>query len=220
MIKVPFMAAAHWRRGIFFPHRRIRAHAPPFPAYIMCPMTLPLPTAGFAHPTRNVEALGVKPGMRVADFGSGSGAYVLAIAAALEGSGTVYAVDVQKDLLRRTQTEASARGYKNVEILWADLEAPHGSKIADQHVDLVLISNLLFQLEDKAAVLQEAHRVVKPDGALAIIDWAESFGGMGPQKKDVVTKESATGLAEKAGFALAGEFEAGAHHYGLIFKRR
>src|SRR5262245_52316147 len=88
-------------------------------------------TAGFAHPPRNVAALGVMPGMKVADFGSGSGAYVLAIAKELNGSGHVYAIDIQKDLLRRTKNEAEKQGYKNVEVLWGDLEADNGSKIAD-----------------------------------------------------------------------------------------
>jgi len=177
----------------------------------------PLQTANFAHPHTNVKALGIGPGMSVADFGSGSGHYVLAIAEALEGSGHVYAIDVQRDLLRRIHNEAMKRGIKNVQILWGDLERPGGSKIADHHLDRVLISNLLFQVEDKSAVLQEAARVLRPHGRLAIIDWSESYGGMGPVKKDVVTKDAAQKLAVAHGFELDREFPAGAHHYGLLF---
>ena len=47
----------------------------------------PLPVHGFAHPRRNVGALGVEPGMSVADFGSGSGIYVLHMAEALANAG-------------------------------------------------------------------------------------------------------------------------------------
>lgn len=178
----------------------------------------PLNTAGFAHPVRNVEALGVEPGMTVVDFGSGSGAYVLAIADRLQNAGHVYAVDVQQDLLRRTKNEAHKQGYKNVETIWSDLEKPNSSKIADRHVDIVLVSNLLFQLADKAAPLREAWRILKPTGKLALIDWSESFGGIGPIKKDVVTKEKALEEANRAGFELVKEFDAGAHHYGLIMR--
>ncbi|KKW24456.1 MAG: hypothetical protein UY70_C0001G0024 [Candidatus Kaiserbacteria bacterium GW2011_GWB1_52_6] len=173
---------------------------------------------GFAHPHTNVGALGIGPGMAVADFGSGSGHYALAIAEALEGSGHIYAIDVQRDLLRRTHNEATKRGFKNVQILWGDLETSGGSKIADKHLDLVLISNLLFQVENKDAVLQEAARVLRPQGRLAIIDWSESFGGMGPVKNDVVAKNTALALANNHGFGLEREFSAGAHHYGLVFK--
>lgn len=180
------------------------------------------PVGGFAHPYRNVLALGIEPGMLVADFGSGSGAYVLAVAKQLENSGHVYAIDVQQDLLRRIKNEAHGRGYKNVEIIWSDLEKPGGSKIADIHLDLVLISNILFQVEEKKTILTEAWRILKPTGKLAIIDWSDSppAGGrrMGPTKKDVVKKEKALELARSAGFEPVKEFDAGAHHYGLVLR--
>lgn len=182
------------------------------------PTQTPLNTANFAHPKRNVAALGVEPGMSVADFGSGSGIYVLHIAEALEHSGRVYAVDVQRDLLRRVKNEAQRRGFKNVDVIWTDLERPQSSKLADKTLDFVLVSNLLFQIENKSAVLAEAWRTLKPAGRLAIIDWAESFGGLGPVKSDVVSKEKALALAQENGFELQREFPAGAHHYGLIFR--
>lgn len=157
--------------------------------------------------------------MKIADFGAGSGAYVIAIAEHLENSGRVYAVDIQKDLLRRIHTEAVKRGFKNVEIVWGDLEMPEGSKIADASLDLVLISNLLFQVEDKQAVIEEGKRVIKPGGRLAIIDWSESFGGMGPIKTAVVTKEEVLALARESSLVFQKEFRAGAHHYGLVFRK-
>ena len=189
------------------------------------PTQTPLNTANFAHPKRNVAALGIEPGMSVADFGSGSGIYVLHIAEALEHSGRVYAIDVQRDLLRRVKNEAQRRGFKNVDVIWTDLERAGSSKLADKTLDLVLISNLLFQVENKSAVLAEAWRILKPAGRLVIIDWADpalssqgAFPRIGPDRKSVITKEKTMELAERAGFELQREFPAGAHHYGLIFR--
>jgi ubiquinone/menaquinone biosynthesis C-methylase UbiE len=177
-----------------------------------------IPAAGFAHPARNVDALGIEPGMLVADFGAGSGAYVLAIGEALKGDGTIYAIDIQKDLLKRIKNETHQRGFDNVEIIWGDLEVPRGTKIADRRLDYVIISNLLFQLTDKKAPLREAWRILKPTGKLAIIDWSESFGGLGPIDDHVVSKQDAFELAHSCGFDLVHEIEAGAHHYGLVFR--
>lgn len=174
-------------------------------------------THGFAHPARNINALGIEPGMKIADFGAGSGAYVLAIAKALLGSGTVYAVDIQKDLLRRIKNEADRAGFTNVEIIWGDLEEG-GSKLAPK-MDLVLISNLLFQVRDKGAVIEEAKRILRPSGRIAIIDWSESFGGMGPINDHVVSQADAYELARAANLTFVKEFNAGAHHYGLIFRK-
>lgn len=174
---------------------------------------------GFAHPVRNVAGIGITPGMKVADFGSGSGAYALAIAGALGGSGHAYAIDVQRDLLQRIKNEAHKRGFKNVEVVWGDLERPGGSKIAEGALDVVLVSNLLFQVAEKGVILEEALRIVKPHGRVVIIDWVDSFRGTGPRPEDVVEKETALSLAEKSGLKLEKEFSAGAHHYGLIFRK-
>src|SRR3989338_371880 len=180
------------------------------------------PAGGFAHPKRNVGALDIEPGMHIADFGSGSGAYTLAIAERMEGAGHVYAIDIQKDLLRRTANEAARRGLKNVNVLWADVEEPHGSKLSNGIMDIVLISNLLFQVSDKHALFSEARRIMKSVGRLAVIDWSgsSSSGGqsLGPVKEDIVKKDAAIELAGKVGFKLCREFNAGAHHYGLIFR--
>lgn len=178
----------------------------------------PLNTEGFAHPHTNVSVFGIEHGMQIADFGSGSGHYVLAMAEHLSGSGHVYAIDVQRDLLKRTQNEATKRGLKNVAVIWADLEAHRSSKIADRHLDIVLISNLLFQVENKEALFIEAHRILKSTGRLVVIDWSESWGGMGPIKSEVVKKETAFAYARDNGFEFLRDFPAGAHHYGLIFK--
>jgi len=183
-------------------------------------MTTAVPTANFAHPGKNVSSWGIAPGMTVADFGSGSGHYSLEIAERLKNEGHLYAVDVQQDLLRRLKNEAHKRGYKNVEVIWGDLEAERGSKLADGHIDLVLISNLLFQLEIKEAAFREAVRILRPKGRCIVIDWSESSGGLGPQKKAVVKKETARSLAESAGLEFLEEFPAGAHHYGLVFAKR
>ncbi len=172
----------------------------------------------FAHPERNIAFFGIEPGMKVADFGAGSGVYIHLISDALLKSGTVYAIDIQKDLLRRIKNEADKRGASNVEIIWGDLEEEEGSKLS-QHIDLVLISNLLFQLNDPRAVMREAERVLKPGGRVIIIDWSDSFSHMGPHPDAVVTKDAAYALARGTQLTFVKEFNAGAHHYGLIFRK-
>lgn len=156
--------------------------------------------------------------MVIADFGAGSGHYTLQFAALLHDTGRVYAIDVQSDLLRRIQSEAHRRALKNIEIVTGDVERPHGTKLADRTVDLVLMSNVLFQLEDPAGALKEAWRILKPGGKLAIIDWSASFSGMGPTKQHVMPKEKALELATRGGFKVLNEFQAGDHHYGLLLR--
>lgn len=155
-------------------------------------------------------------GMSAADFGAGSGHYVWPMAEMIGPGGHLFAIDVQRDLLKRIHNEAQKRGLRNVKIIWADLERPKASRLADHSLDLVLMSNLLFQLEDKHAALREARRILKLSGSLALIDWSDSFTMMGPHKKDVVTKNAGVALLQQRGFELVREFPAGMRHWGVI----
>ncbi len=173
----------------------------------------------FANPLQNVQHFALEEGMMVADLGSGAGHYVLAMANMVGSAGRVYAVDVQKDLLENIKNEAARRGYDNVEVVWGDIERKGGTKLTDSLLDLALISNTIFQIEDKPSLLSEAYRVLKPGGTLVVIDWSGSFGGMGPIATEVVSKEQVVDLGLQAGFSIKEEFAAGAHHYGIILTK-
>lgn len=173
----------------------------------------------FVRPIDVIREIGVSPGMKVADIGTGSGAYVFAAAPLVGKIGRVYAIDVQKELLTRIKNTADTSGLENVEVVWGDVEEPHGTKLADGVADLVVISNVLFQFEEKDRALAEAARILKEGGQLAIIDWSESFGGMGPKREDVVVAAEARTLGEGAGLRFVREFVAGEHHYGLLFRK-
>lgn len=173
----------------------------------------------FSDPVKNVEQCGIQAGMEIADFGSGSGHYSLAAAKALMSTGRVYSIDVNKDLLTKLKNHATKEGLYNVEVIWGDIEKPNGTKLRDGSIDLVFLSNILFQLEDKEALIKEVKRVLKPGGRVLVVDWMDSFGGIGPTVKMVVNKEKAQGLFDKSGFHLDREITAGSHHYGFIYKK-
>jgi ubiquinone/menaquinone biosynthesis C-methylase UbiE len=175
---------------------------------------------GFSNPPEVLAALEVGPGMVIADLGAGSGAYTLAAAALVGEKGKVFAVDVQKDLLSRIQNEATRRGHTQVTIIWGDIETHQGTRIKSDSVQLVILSNVLFQCDNKLGALREALRIVAPHGKLAVIDWADSFNGLGPIPAHVLTKKQAAALCETAGATLVREFPAGEHHYGLLYERR
>jgi ubiquinone/menaquinone biosynthesis C-methylase UbiE len=170
----------------------------------------------FSSPLENIEKMGIQPGMKIADFGSGVGTYTLPLARFVGELGKVYAVDVQKDLLNRLKKEAESAGVKNIEIIWADLDLSNGSKMKDKSLDRVLIINTMFQVESREGVLKEARRILKPEGKLIIIDWEASFSGMGPESSQVISRDAMIMLVREFGYTVETNFDAGDHHYGLI----
>lgn len=173
----------------------------------------------FSHPQHNIEQLGISDGAVVADLGAGSGFYALAAARAVAPTGRVYAIDAQRDLMERLKKEAQRLHLRNIEVLSGDLERLGGSKIRESSCDVAIASNVLFMVEDKKSFLLEARRILKPSGRLLLVDWTASFSGMGPHADHVVYKEDAMKLALAAGFAFDREIHAGAHHYGIIFRK-
>lgn len=173
----------------------------------------------FSDPVKNIEQCGIQAGMDIADFGSGSGFYALAASKALMSTGRVYAIDAQKDLLTKLKNHATREGQYNIEVVWGDIEKINGTKLRESSIDLVLICNLFFQIEEKENTIKEAIRILKPKGKILFVDWSDSYGGIGPKPKSVFKKDKAIPLFEKFGFHLDREISAGAHHYGLIFKK-
>ena len=173
----------------------------------------------FSDPVKNIEACGIQPGMDIADLGAGSGFYTLAGAKALMSTGRIYAIDAQKELLVKLKNEAVKQGLYNVEVIWGDIEQPNGTKLRETSIDYVFLCNVLFQLESKDNIIKEVRRILKPAGKVLVVEWADSFGGIGPKPERIVKKDKIREIFEKNGFHMDKEIEAGSHHYGLIFKK-
>lgn len=173
----------------------------------------------FVRPEEVIKKIGIEPGMVVADFGAGSGHYSIAAAKIVRNTGKVYSIDIQKELLAAIKSTAALNNLSNIEIVWSDLEAPEGSRLADKSVDAIIISNILFQVGDKEALLYEAARVLKDSGRVAVIEWGKKEGKMGPPMEKRVSKEECIEIFRNARFKPAKEFIAGENHYGLLFEK-
>src|SRR3989344_3155597 len=170
--------------------------------------------SSFLHPTRTLKAAKLHEGMRVADFGAGSGFFTRAAARLVGGKGLVWAVDVHQDLLPRIKKLALEEGLPNVEVVHGNVEKGGGSHLPEENFDLVIISNLLFGAEHKEQIVKEAKRVLRKGGRVLCIDWADSFGGMGPHQDHVVTQDHAQTLFELGGFTHPEPGPAGGDHWG------
>lgn len=161
----------------------------------------------------------LREGDLVADFGSGSGFFLRTLSAAVGDTGRVYACEIQKVLVEKLGELIRLQGLGNVHPLWCDLEESNGIKISTGELDAAILVNTLFMIEDKEVAIKEMARTIRSGGKFFIIDWTESFAGMGPQSNFVVTAAATTALLESNGFVFEREYPAGDHHYGLAFRK-
>lgn len=170
----------------------------------------------FSEPAANLAKLGLTDGMKVVDLGAGSGFYTFEAARTVGANGRVYAVDVQKDLLERLRTVGSTQGMRNIEVVWGNAEKIGGTKLREMIADRVVASNVLFQIEKPDDFALEIKRILKPGGKLLLVDWSET-SPLSP--KSVFSQKKAEMLFQKSGFTIEQSFDAGEHHYGLVFVR-
>lgn len=123
---------------------------------------------GFLNPQEVLEQLKLKKEMIAADFGCGSGGWALPLAKKLE-EGTIYAIDILEEPLSALKARAKLEKILNIEIIRADVEKR--TPLSSNSVDLALMTDLLFECEDKKIVLEEGKRVLKPGGKILVVDW-------------------------------------------------
>lgn len=171
----------------------------------------------FLDPNEAIRQFGVYGAQDVADFGCGSGHFALCAAKRLDG-GRLFAVDVEKEMLERLQSEAKHHGHKNIHTLWGDVGRLGGVPLGDQSLDKIIASNILFQVDDRDAFIQEVKRLLRRGGKVLLIDWHEGEN-FGPHKHHKISKDSAHKFFERHGFIKEQDIDAGDYHYGMILRR-
>ena len=170
----------------------------------------------FLEPQKALNQLEMREDMIAADFGCGSGGWAIPLARILR-KGKVYALDVQEEMISVVKGRAALEKVFNIETVICDLEKPKGSKLRNDSIDIIVMTNILFQTEKKKQVLKEGKRALKQGGEILVIDWKKETL-LGP-KQGRITPEEVKKMAEDIGLKLKKEFEAEGYHFGLIFTK-
>jgi ArsR family transcriptional regulator len=108
--------------------------------------------------------LRLMPPMVIADLGAGEGGFALLLA---QSAKKVIAVDTSAKMIEVGREQALRRGVKNVEYRLGDMEEV---PIEDGQADLVFFSQSLHHALHPERAIQEAWRILRPGGRVAILD--------------------------------------------------
>lgn len=153
------------------------------------------------RPEDVVLALELRPGDHVADLGAGEGYFVPYLAEAVGSDGTVYAVDVEEEIVGGLAARFPAEST-NVEAVLGRFEDP---QLPDGSVDVVLIVNTYHHIEDRAPYFRRLQQDLRPGGRVAVIEPNEDLGGVLSLALDEGHKSSAPVVEQEmreAGYRL------------------
>ncbi len=171
----------------------------------------------FFKPAEVLKIMGVDHNvLDVAEFGCGYGTFT--IPAAKVANGTVYAMDIEAEMIAITEEASQRHGLRNVKTVLRDFVAD-GTGLRSAIIDYVMLFNILH-VEQPETLLQEAHRILRPKGRLGIIHWNyDPTTPRGPSMSIRPKPEQCVAWAKQAGFVAPVRHDLKPYHYGIVMKK-
>jgi ubiquinone/menaquinone biosynthesis C-methylase UbiE len=153
----------------------------------------------YARRAAIVAALGLKPGMAVADVGAGTGLFTRLIAEKVGPTGTVYAVDINPTFLKHIAEQSKRLGQvqvKTVRGTQATTNLPTAS------VELVFLCDTYHHLERPNFILSSIHDALRRGGHLVVVEFDREKAPSGGFVKKHIRADKSVFLQEitRAGF--------------------
>jgi ubiquinone/menaquinone biosynthesis C-methylase UbiE len=142
-------------------------------------------------PDQVMDAIGVAPGMVVAEIGAGRGRYVVQLAVRVGDRGMVYAEDIDGAALDHLRARCERWTLRHVRPVLGTVTDP---RLPPGALDLIFVISAYHHFDDPVVLMRNARAALKPDGRLAIGEWLGS-AGTPPERLEAEMKA--------AGYALA-----------------
>ena len=162
-------------------------------------------------PHEVIERLALKPDAIVADIGAGTGYFTVRLARMLPKA-TVYAADIESDMVKHLGERAQREKLTNVRVVQSSLDDAR----LPEPVDLALLVDAYHHIDDRRAYFGKLKSRLKPGGRVAIIDFTLD-AEMGPPPRARVAPERVKAELAAAGFRLAEEYGFLDNQYFLVF---
>jgi ubiquinone/menaquinone biosynthesis C-methylase UbiE len=155
------------------------------------------------QPERVMNAIGIEPGMVVADVGAGNGYFTVRLARRVGPQGKVYAEDIDERGLRRIKELVAQDGLKNVEVIKGKADDP---LLPEKAVDLALMVNVFHFIEKPKEFFDNLRTSLKPGATLVVVQWdSEKISietEMSPSDLDLYSKKKLLKTMKDVGYEV------------------
>lgn len=129
------------------------------------------------NPVKTLHGAGIQPGQIVLEVGCGTGFFTIPAAQMIGDQGCLVAMDVLSDYIESVQDKVNSADLKNVHVIKRDAL---DTGLETQSIDTALLFGVIpFPSLPLNRLLPEMHRVLKPDGHLAV--WLFPVSGLVPR---------------------------------------
>jgi ubiquinone/menaquinone biosynthesis C-methylase UbiE len=172
----------------------------------------------YDHREEIVTACDLKPGMIVADVGSGTGLFTRMIAPRVGGRGRLYAVDIAKEFVKHVESTCKERGLANVKGVVCQ---PDSVELPDDSIDLAFICDTYHHFEFPYKTMRSVYRALRPGGQVVLVEFHREKGKSSDWIMNHVRANQETFVSEikLAGFEIIDEKKFLKTSYWMRFKK-
>jgi len=163
-----------------------------------------------------LNAIGLKPGMTVAEVGAGTGYVALRMARRVGSTGKVYANDLQPEMLNLLRANAARAGLTNVETVLGFATDP---KLPAGQIDLILLVDVYHEFSQPQKMLQGIRAALKPDGRLLQLEYRKEDPAVPILPDHKMSVAQAKTEVEAEGFHLDSVIETLPRQHMLIYTK-
>lgn len=150
-------------------------------------------------PDEIVDALKIEKGQIVADIGAGSGYLTVKLSERVGAPGTVYAVDVQQEMINYISKRLDDKGFNNVVLVLGDMDDP---KLSAGSLDIAILLSTYHEIEKPVDFMKKVKLALKPQGRLAILEFCDE-SPIGPPLPIRLPEDIVVNELKQAGFTLS-----------------
>jgi predicted methyltransferase len=163
-------------------------------------------------PHEVIQALALKPDAVVADIGAGTGYFAVRLATMVP-QGRVYAVDIERDMVKYLSDRARREKLDNLKPIQG---TPNDPRLPEQ-ADVIVLVDVYHHIDQRARYFANLRASLKPGGRLAVIDFRLDSPA-GPPKSARIPPEQVVAELKAAGYSLSQEHKFLPRQYFLVFR--
>ena len=164
----------------------------------------------YQNPEAILAGIGLLAGHTFVDVGCGGGFFALPAAGIIGKKGKLYGFDTNTEALADLRRLADKEDLDNLELMTGNAEE---TALCEGCADIVFFGLVVVHLAGPVRALENAKKMLRPEGQLAVFDWKKKLTRQGPPMEQRLSEGQVVDFIKSAGFGAITVEDSGPYHY-------